>query len=929
MNIRRLSEWPIQTQVLVGPLLFFTISLLLAGSATFAMYQVQQTHNDMAESYEFLTDINQVSTLVVDMESGMRGFVLAKDTDFLQPYNDAVLALPDLLRQLRVYASDNPTQVAQIDALETRITEWQRIIAEPRILAVSEGRDPDLTLTELEEGKSVFDTIRAIVAEMKATEQQVLAQHTIKSRQAARDMLVGMGFVLVLGGVSLMITRLIGRRIVEPVRLLGRAADQVANDDLSIQLPTVGNTELSRTSRAFNQMVGALQLARAELLAQTAALAEQAQAAERARSETVAVLDSVQDAIFLVAADRQVLWVNQRTEEMFGVDLLQMNHLTRTEWAVAFGKVFADGEGMRSLVLNAFEHPDRHISEFVATKWPKPLELQLYSAPVLGPGGTYYGRVFAFRDVTKEREVDRMKSDFVSMVSHEFRTPLTSIKGYTDLLVSGDVGELSEEQKEFLQIVHTNVDRLMALVSDLLDISRLEQGRVELRTLPVPLGPLIQQALLPLQLLIEEKQQRLEVHLEPALPPVRGDASRISQIMINLLSNAHKYTPEEGTITVTAAREGDFVLIQVADTGVGLSTAEQAQLFTRFYRAQNPATQDVGGTGLGLSITRMLVEMHGGQITVQSASGEGSSFRFTLPIAEPIPGPTAESAADEVVLPTGDAFAALNMGDSLPNALELAGTGAMILVVEDDADMAELNRWHLTRAGHHVLIAVNATEGLEMARSYLPDLILVDVLMADGLEMLDGLKDDDATAMIPVWLLSILPDLDAEQERGQERKLAAVDYLNRPITNDFFLAHLRSILAGKQSPLVLLANDQPQEGARVCNAVQRGGYRILNAATQDAVLRAVQEQSPDLLLVVLKSAALDAQEILRAVRGNAEEPHLPVIFMVGITETDSDYDFSTLQAFRHSGFLSRPFSPKELVLLIDHHRTHQQNTILP
>lgn len=917
MNIRRLSEWPIQTQVLVGPLLFFTISLLLAGSATFAMYQVQQTHNDMAASYEFLTNINQVSTLAVDMESGMRGYVLAKDADFLQPYNDAVLALPDLLRQLRVYASDNPTQLAQIDALETRISDWRRIIAEPRIRVLSEGRDPGLTLTELEEGKSVFDTIRAIVAEMRATEQQVLAQHTIRSRQAARDMLVGMGFVLILGGVSLIITRLIGRRIVEPVRLLGRAADQVANDDLSIQLPTVGNTELSRTSRAFNQMVGALQLARAELLEQTAALAEQAQAAERARSETVAVLNSVQDAIFLVAVDLQILWANQRTEEMFGVDLLQMNHLTRTEWAVAFGKVFADGEGMRSLVLNAFEHPDRHISEFVTTKWPKPLELKLYSAPVVGPGGTYYGRVFAFRDVTKEREVDRMKSDFVSMVSHEFRTPLTSIKGYTDLLVSGDVGELSEEQKEFLQIVHTNVDRLMELVSDLLDISRLEQGRVELRALPVPLGPLIQQAILPLQLLIEEKQQRLEVHLGPALPPVRGDAARISQIMTNLLSNAHKYTPAGGTITVTAERKGEFVVVQVADTGVGLSTEEQAQLFTRFYRAQNSATQDVGGTGLGLSITRMLVEMHGGQITVQSASGEGSSFSFTLPIAE--------SVADEVVLPTGDSFASPNMGDPPPTALELAGTGDMILVVEDDPDMAELNRWHLSRAGHHVLIAANATKGLEMARSYLPDLILVDVLMVDGLEMIDGLKDDNATAMIPVWLLSILPGPDG----GQERKLAAVDYLNRPITNDFFLTHIRSILSGKHSPLVLLANDQAQEGERICNALQRGGYRILNAATQDEILRAVKEQSPDLLLVVLKSAALDAQEILRAVRGNAEEQHLPVIFMVGITETDSDYDFSTLQAFRHSGFLSRPLSAKELVLLIGRHRMHQQNTILP
>ena len=910
MKIRRLSDWPIQTQLLVGPLLFFFISLLLAGSATFAMYQVQQTHTDMEASFGFLNHINRLNTLAVDMESGLRGFALAKDPDFLEPYDAAVAELPGLLTALRQYASDRPTQMAQIDVVERRLTDWQQIIAEPQIRALLDGRAPEITLTELEEGKSVFDTIREIVAEMQMTEQQILAQHTVRSRQAASDMLVGMGFVLVLGGISLMIARVIGRRIVGPVLLLGRAADQVANDDLSIQLPEDGYSELARTSRAFNQMVGALHAAHTELLAQTETLAEVAQAAERARSETVAVLNSVQDAIFLVATDRQVLWVNQRTEEMFGVDLLQMNQLTSKEWAEAFGKVFADGEGMRSLVLNAFEHPDRTISEFVAIKWPIPLELQMYSAPVLGPAGSHSGRVFAFRDVTKAREVDRMKSDFVSMVSHEFRTPLTSIKGYTDLLTSGEVGSLSEEQKEFLQIVHTNADRLMALVSDLLDISRLEQGRVELRSLPVDVGMLTQQALMALQLQMQEKEHQIELLVDPALPAVRGDSARISQILMNLLSNAYKYTPARGSITVSAAREGDFVRVSVADTGVGMSEEEQAQLFTRFYRAKNAATQDVGGTGLGLSIARMLVEMHGGQIRVQSASGAGTTFSFTLPIAD-------EPAID-VVLPVVQ-----TLSDNQAEAHVAVGSGEMILVVEDEPDMAELNRWHLTRAGYNVLLAANAQEGLEMAHTYLPDLILLDVLLpgTNGLTLLDWLKQDEATAAIPVLLLSILPD------DGQGHKLGAVDYLNKPITSDFLLAHIRSILAAKHSPLILLADSNEHESAHIRQEMERGGYRILNVISQDEILRAMEQQQPDLLILDLQSSDLDALGILRAVRGKEQEHHLPVIFMVGMTETDSDYDFSALQAFSHSEFLTKPFSVAELAMLIGNHHLRQRNAI--
>ena len=381
------------------------------------------------------------------------------------------------------------------------------------------------------------------------------------------------------------------------------------------------------------------------------------------------------------------------------------------------------------------------------------------------------------------------------------------------------------------------------------------------------------------------------------MPPVRGDAARISQILANLLSNAHKYTAEGGTITISAAREGKMLRISVADTGVGMTEEELSHLFTRFYRAKHPGTQDVGGTGLGLSITKMLVEMHGGTMAVQSVPEVGSTFSFTLPIAE---------VEEETALSPTDALLA-----AMPNA-----DGAVILMVEDEPDIAELNRWHLTRAGYHVLVAANANEGLEMAQSYEPDLILLDVLLpgTDGLTLLDWLKSDPQTASIPVLLLSILPD------DGYGRTLGAVDYLNKPIPSDLLLNHVRAILVSKRSPLILLADSNVSERERIRHELHRGGYRTITAATTTDVLQAVEEQRPDLLVLDLQSSSLNALDVLAAVRSKEQAYHLPIIFMAGMADANSEYDLSELQALNPSDILAKPFSAEELAELIANQR---------
>ena len=241
-------------------------------------------------------------------------------------------------------------------------------------------------------------------------------------------------------------------------------------------------------------------------------------------------------------------------------------------------------------------------------------------------------------------EANRLKTEFVSMVSHELRTPLTAIQGYAELLGEGaDIPD--QERHECLASVKSNAERLLGLINELLDLSRIEAGRIDLRCASIDLKPLIESAARSLRPLIDGKRQALTLELGDAPPPVWADADRVTQILTNLISNASKYTPEGGRITVTARHAGDSVNVVIRDTGIGLSAEQQAQLFTPFFRAQRRGKDHAGGTGLGLVITRLLVERQGGRISVSSAPDQGSIFSFTLPVAPPA-GEATQSIGD-------------------------------------------------------------------------------------------------------------------------------------------------------------------------------------------------------------------------------------------------------------------------------------------
>ncbi|MBN1429311.1 MAG: GAF domain-containing protein [Anaerolineae bacterium] len=389
------------------------------------------------------------------------------------------------------------------------------------------------------------------------------------------------------------------------LRLVEAAANQVA--------ASINNAELYRLIRDQAERLG---------------LMLRSQQTEAAKSQ--AILESIADGVMVSDQAGEIILFNAAAERV--LDLSREDVLGRPSTDLT-GLYGASAETWAGALREWSAHP----SNYQGALFTEQIEfgnkvVSVHVSPAVH-GEEFIGMVSVFRDISREVAADRIKSEFVATVSHELRTPMTSIKGYADLLLLGAAGEITSEQRRFLEIVKNNADRLSLLVNDLLDISRIEQGGIDLDVRPIDLGEIVKDVVAAIEGRRgnEDRALRITTEIPADMPKIEGDYDRITQIVSNVLANAYQYTPDDGTVTIRATPDETGIQIDIIDTGIGIPEEDQPHVFDRFFRGEDPMVMRTAGTGLGLAIVLRLINMHGGRISFESKQGVGTTFQIWLP----------------------------------------------------------------------------------------------------------------------------------------------------------------------------------------------------------------------------------------------------------------------------------------------------------
>ena len=449
------------------------------------------------------------------------------------------------------------------------------------------------------------------------------------------------------------------------------------------------------------------------------------------------------------------------------------------------------------------------------------VDVEVLGVPVV-VNGRRVGLMALYHDITEllrarhdAEQANSAKSQFLASMSHELRTPLNAIIGYSEMLQEDATDRGDPASIPDLQKIHSAGKHLLALINDVLDLSKIEAGKMELFLESFDIAPLVDQVATTVRPLVEKNANRLTVQCAEDLGAMHSDATRLRQVLLNLLSNASKFT-DHGQITLDVTRDGADVVFRVRDTGIGMTPDQLSRLFEAFTQAEASTAAKYGGTGLGLAISRRFCQLMGGDVAVESTAGKGSVFTVRIPASGPVP---AGEAADD--------------------ARARRGTGGTVLVIDDDAAARDLVSRFLEKQGLAVEVAVDGRAGLQAARDHHPDVITLDVVMPglDGWSVLTALKSDPVTADIPVVMLSMV------DERNLGIALGASEYLTKPIERDQLLRVLRRYGRSGATRRVLVVEDDALTRTALGRAMQGEGWEVALAEHGRAGLERLAERA--------------------------------------------------------------------------------------
>ncbi len=469
------------------------------------------------------------------------------------------------------------------------------------------------------------------------------------------------------------------------------------------------------------------------------------------------------------------------------------------------------------------------------------------------------------------QEMDRLKSQFLANMSHELRTPLNSIIGFSRVILKGIDGPLTDMQRTDLEAVYNSGQHLLELINSILDISKIQAGKMELSFEDTDLRDVIHVVMSTAIALVKDKPIELQQSVPDTLPIIRVDSRRVRQVLLNLVGNAAKFT-EEGFIRMKASATPAEVIISVADSGIGIPEDKQENIFEEFMQVDGSSTRAVGGTGLGLSISRHFIEMHGGRIWVESTVDVGSTFYIALPIAGPL-----EQADGTVELVEE------KVDVEVRQAPDLEAKQRVVLCVDDDGGVITLFRRYLSKQGYQVVGLSDSAAVVERAERLKPFAITLDVMMPekDGWQVIQELKANPITRDIPVIVCSIVADKD------QGISLGAADYLVKPILEDDLLTALDRLDRQDTGPhKVLIVDDHTEDRNLLRRMIEaQEGYEILEAAGGQEAIALVRTERPHIIILDLMMPDLDGFAVLESIKADKTTRSIPVIVVTAKTLT--------------------------------------------
>ena len=975
---RKLGLDPLVASGLAGAVLFFIVSGVIAYNN---LQGLRTGNQNIVHTHDVITGLQEILSNVKDAETGQRGFLLTGDRGYLEPYERALVAIPRTLEKLADLTADNPAQKSQLPILkqhiDTKLDELKQTIEVRR----QQGLDAALAAVASDQGKAEMDAIRAhidtMIGEERALRLRRFAEMDVSYQTALSSAflsaLVGflltaiIGFIVRKGtmarqreawlqtGYADLATAMIGDQKTDELggnvlgflaRYVGAVAGAIyVGEERSYKLvSTYGIPENAAVPSTFKP--GESLLGQAAIENRTIVVEDvpdgylafgSALGHDKPRHIVISPgdIDGMVNAVielgFLRPADEKVRALLDQATSSIAVAVRSAKYRDELRRLLDETQRQSDELQTQSEELRVsneeLEEQGRALRESQARLEQQQVELEQTNSQLeeqtqmLESQRDDLERANASVQL-KARELEqasRYKSDFLANMSHELRTPLNSSLILAKLLADNAEENLTEEQVNYARTIQSSGNDLLNLINDILDLSKIEAGHVQITPEDVNVERLTKALSQLFRPVAEDRNLEFKIEVHPDTPAsIETDGQRLEQVLKNLLSNAFKFT-QDGTVTLAVRRSGrDEIALAVSDTGIGISDEQQRSVFEAFHQADSTISRKYGGTGLGLSISRELVRLLGGRIHLESKQGQGSVFTLTIPLSydpakvAPRDGrsqvqtiaPAAPPIQPEASMPQPARFGKLTDDREHPSDSKRS-----LLVIEDDQSFAAIVRDLSRELGFRVLVADTAEEALALAKEQLPNAIVLDVGLPDesGLSVLDRLKRDVKTRHIPIHIVS------ANDHSETALSLGAVGYMLKPVRRDQLIEVLKKLevkLAQRMHRVLIVEDDRVQREA-VAKLLSSQEVETVTAGTASECLELLQAQTFDCMVLDLTLPDASGYSLLETLSKEEAYAFPPVIVYTG-RELSPDEE-QRLRKYSKSIIIKGAKSPERLL----------------